>query len=92
MLVLSRKIGESIQIGDNVTVTILDINRGQVRIGIAAPKTINILREELLIRDAAEDAEAKIDSNTVALDRASRQLQPRIGMRKPQLQFEASPR
>ena len=50
MLVLSRKIGESLRIGDDIELVILDINRGQVRIGIEAPKTTNIVRSELLTR------------------------------------------
>ncbi|MFT3931037.1 MAG: carbon storage regulator CsrA [Spongiibacteraceae bacterium] len=50
MLVLSRKIGEILKIGDDIEVQILDINRGQVRIGISAPKSTNIVRTELLDR------------------------------------------
>lgn len=50
MLVLSRKIGEILKIGDEIEVQILDVNRGQVRIGIAAPKQVNIVRTELLNR------------------------------------------
>ena len=50
MLVLSRKVGESLRIGDDVELIILDINRGQVRLGIDAPKSTNIVRSELLTR------------------------------------------
>lgn len=50
MLVLSRKIGESLRIGEEIELVILDVNRGQVRIGIDAPKTTNIVRSELLTR------------------------------------------
>ena len=50
MLVLSRKIGESLRIGEDIELVILDVNRGQVRIGIEAPKTTNIVRSELLTR------------------------------------------
>lgn len=50
MLVLSRKIGETLKIGDDIEIQILDVNRGQVRIGIAAPKQVNIVRSELLDR------------------------------------------
>lgn len=50
MLVLSRKIGESLRIGEDIELVILDVNRGQVRIGIEAPKTTNIVRSELLSR------------------------------------------
>ena len=48
MLVLSRNIGQSLRIGDDIEVTVLDINRGQVRLGIDAPRSTNIVREELL--------------------------------------------
>lgn len=47
MLVLSRKIGERIVIGDNVVVTIVGMRGGQLRLGIEAPKTVRILRDEL---------------------------------------------
>lgn len=50
MLVLSRKIGETLIIGDNIHVQILDVNRGQIRIGIDAPKEVNIVRSELVHR------------------------------------------
>ena len=47
MLVLSRKPGEKILIGDNVSVTIVRIGPNTVRIGIEAPRDMNIVREEL---------------------------------------------
>lgn len=47
-LVLSRRKGETVHIGDNITVTVLDIVRGQVRLGFSAPKEVTILREELM--------------------------------------------
>lgn len=48
MLVLTRKLNESIYIGDNIKVTIVKIAGGQVRIGIEAPKDVSISRDELL--------------------------------------------
>lgn len=50
MLVLSRKLGEEILIGDDVTVTIVDIDRGKVRIGITAPNRIPVHRREVAER------------------------------------------
>jgi carbon storage regulator len=47
MLVLSRKTGERIRIGDNVVVTIVRIGPNNVRLGIEAPRDLNIVREEL---------------------------------------------
>jgi len=50
MLVLSRKVGEKILIGDDVTVTIVRVSQGGVRVGISAPKEMPVTREELLNR------------------------------------------
>ena len=49
MLVLTRKIGEAIQIGDQVTVEVLEVTGGRVRLGITAPSEIGICRSELLV-------------------------------------------
>ncbi len=48
MLVLSRKLGEKICIGDNICLTIVDIDRGKVRLGIEAPRSVPVYRQELL--------------------------------------------
>ena len=50
MLVLSRKLSESITIGDNITVKVLSIKNGIVRLGVEAPRDVRILREELKVR------------------------------------------
>lgn len=50
MLVLARYASQSIVIAESIVVTVLEINQGQVRIGIGAPKEINIVREEVLNR------------------------------------------
>jgi carbon storage regulator CsrA len=52
MLVLSRKLSQQIVIGQDIRITVLKIDRNQVRIGIEAPRDICILREELGERDA----------------------------------------
>lgn len=53
MLVLSRKLGQRFQIGDDVRITIVKIDRNSVRIGIEAPEDMTIFREEII--PAAEE-------------------------------------
>ena len=47
MLVLSRKVGEKILIGDNIAVTVVRVAQGAVRIGVEAPSELSIVREEI---------------------------------------------
>ncbi|WP_178861271.1 carbon storage regulator CsrA [Thiomicrorhabdus cannonii] len=54
MLVLTRREGESLLIGDNVKLTILAVKGGQVRVGIEAPQEVPIHREELLLKPQTE--------------------------------------
>jgi carbon storage regulator len=53
MLVLSRKLGEKICIGDNICITVVDIDRGKVRLGIDAPRSVPVYRQELLAQPPA---------------------------------------
>jgi carbon storage regulator len=48
MLVLSRKLGEKIYISENICITVVDIDRGKIRLGIEAPRDVPIFRQELL--------------------------------------------
>lgn len=50
MLILTRKIGESLMVGDDVTVTVMAVHGNQVRIGINAPKDVAVHREEIFDR------------------------------------------
>jgi carbon storage regulator len=50
MLILTRRLSESVKIGDEVTVTVLGVKNGQVRIGVSAPKTIPVHRKEVYER------------------------------------------
>jgi len=56
MLVLTRKLGETIVIGGNVRVEILKVSAGQVSIGIDAPRSVTVDREEIHARKEREDA------------------------------------
>lgn len=56
MLILTRKQGESVMIGDEVTITVLGIRNGQVRIGITAPRDVAVHREEVYQRIQAGEA------------------------------------
>jgi len=53
MLILTRRVNESLVIGDNVTVTILGVKGNQVRIGVNAPRDVSVHREELAHKDDA---------------------------------------
>lgn len=54
MLILTRKVGESIMIGDSVEVKVLGLRAGQIKIGIEAPKDLKVHREEIFERIRAE--------------------------------------
>jgi carbon storage regulator len=57
MLILTRRVGETLMIGDEVTVTVLGVKGNQVRIGVNAPRDVAVHREEIYERIKREQAE-----------------------------------
>ena len=72
MLVLSRRVGESVVIGDDVTITILEVRGDVVRVGIDAPRSIAVHRAELLeqVEGSNRDAASPSDDAVASLSRA----------------------
>lgn len=63
MLILTRRIGESVVIGDDIKLTVLGVKGSQVRLGIDAPKSVSVHREEIYERIQQEDQEPAEDSS-----------------------------
>jgi carbon storage regulator len=61
MLILTRRIGEAVMIGDEISVTVLSINGAQVRVGVNAPRAVPVHREEIYERIKQNEAR-KIES------------------------------
>ena len=66
MLILSRRPGESLIIGDNITINVLGIQGNQVRLGIEAPRDVTVHREEIYARIQAEKDQPDSESESGA--------------------------
>ena len=64
MLVLSRKVGERIWIGDKISVTVVRITGGGVRLGIEAPEELSVVREELKTKMEQIESDSGLDGST----------------------------
>jgi carbon storage regulator len=64
MLILSRRPGESLTIGDEITITVVGVNGNQIRLGITAPREVRVLREEIYkaIQEENRAAASALDS------------------------------
>ena len=61
MLILTRRVGETVMIGDEVTITVLGVKGNQVRVGINAPKSVAVHREEIYDRIKREQQGGAVD-------------------------------
>jgi carbon storage regulator len=66
MLILTRRVGETLMIGDEVTVTVLGVKGNQVRIGVNAPRDVAVHREEIYERIKREQAQAAAEGGEPA--------------------------
>lgn len=92
MLVLARKVGQQIVIGDNIEITVLEVRGEQVRLGITADRAISIHRKELLTRPPEEEETPAPDSadapaeppDAASPDAAPADAAPETGAEPPQ--------
>lgn len=61
MLILGRKIGEKVMIGDNIVVSVCGVNGSQIRLGFSAPENVEIHREEIYEKIKGEDKKNKTE-------------------------------
>lgn len=84
MLILTRKVGESIQIGDDIEITLTEINKGAVRIGISAPKNTPVYRKEIYEKILKENQQAAESSlGTTDLDYWNNMISQQIKTKVP---------
>jgi carbon storage regulator len=70
MLILTRRVGETLMIGDEITVTVMGVKGSQTRLGINAPKSVAVHREEVYARIAQESLDKSSGTASRGLDTA----------------------
>ena len=71
MLVLTRKVGEKLMVGDEVVISVVEVNRGSVRLGVEAPQSVSILRFEVYERIQEENLNASQATSTADIQQAA---------------------
>jgi carbon storage regulator len=79
MLILTRRVGENLRIGEEVSVVVLEVNGNQVRLGITAPKSVTVHREEVFERIAQEERAAAMPKEA----RTAVTKSVRVSLKKP---------
>ena len=74
MLILNRRVGERIRIGDDVVITVLEVGRNQVKIGVEAPRSVSVHRGEIYERIQEENREAALGERTINLAQMASKL------------------
>lgn len=70
-MVLTRKVGEKLIIGDDITISVIEVNRGGVRIGVEAPRNVSILRHEVYERIQEENLTASRAVSSMNIQQAA---------------------
>ena len=82
MLVLSRRVGESVTIGNDIVIKIVSVSGSQIRLGITAPREVRVLREEIFIAMQEENRAAAIaPDSSKRLEDALKRLRSKISER-----------
>lgn len=79
MLVLTRRLNQSIKIGDDIEITVIEVRGDQVRLGVAAPRDVTVHRKEIYLQIQQENRASASASSTASLDALSHAL----GGRRP---------
>jgi len=81
MLILTRKVGEAIVIDEHITVKLLEIKGGQIKLGVEAPSHIAVHREEILARILDENRKAAASETPADLDSLARLIEQKDGQK-----------